>query len=221
MLMPVKYQLDYMFLRQVPLKRVHTFTVIQLACLACLRLIKSISSTSILFSLMLVVMIGIRKSLDLMFTQRELKILDDVMPKPSKKHADDLCKLENGEDPAEAKGYGPPENIQISLANGNIMKIPLASINISEEVNKTGIWQQVNEGNEKSKQSKSLINVEKQKKHLKKDNSLMADETTRLTTMTEEDEDDSEISIKVDLIQSKKSISPLKANGTTSAETSV
>lgn len=26
------------------------------------------------------------------------------------------------------------------------MKIPLASINISEEVNKTGIWKQVNEG---------------------------------------------------------------------------
>ena len=42
-------------------------------------------------------MIGIRKSLDLMFTQRELKILDDVMPEPSKKHADDLRKLENGE----------------------------------------------------------------------------------------------------------------------------
>ncbi|CAL1688449.1 unnamed protein product [Lasius platythorax] len=97
MLMPVKYQPDYMFLRQVPLKRVHMFTVIQLTCLACLWLIKSFSSTSILFPLMLVVMIGIRKSLDLMFTQRELKILDDVMPEPSKKHADDLRKLENGE----------------------------------------------------------------------------------------------------------------------------
>lgn len=54
-------------------------------------------------------------------------------------------------------GYGPPENIHISLANGNIMKIPLTRVNISEEVNKTGIWQQVNEGNEKSKQSKILI----------------------------------------------------------------
>ncbi|XP_011640838.1 sodium bicarbonate cotransporter 3 isoform X7 [Pogonomyrmex barbatus] len=224
MLMPVKYQPDYMFLRQVPLKRVHMFTVIQLACLACLWLIKSFSHTSILFPLMLVVMIGIRKALDLVFTQRELKILDDIMPEPSKKHADDLRKLENGEDQNETMGYGPPGNIQISLANGNIMKIPLASINISEEVNKTGIWQQVNEGNEKSKQSKSLINVGKQKKHPKKDNSLLADETTRLTTMTEEDEDDSGISIKVtnvDLIRSKESISPLKANGTTSAETSV
>ncbi|XP_043525360.1 electroneutral sodium bicarbonate exchanger 1 isoform X4 [Frieseomelitta varia] len=220
MLMPVKYQPDYMFLRQVPLKRVHLFTTIQLTCLACLWIIKSFSSTSILFPLMLVVMIGIRKSLDLMFTQRELKILDDVMPEPSKKHADDLRQLESGEEQNESMGYGPSGNIQISLANGNIMKIPMASINISEEVNKTGIWQQVNEGNDKMKQVK-LINAGKQKKHSKKENSLMADETTRLTTMTEEDEDDSGISIKVDLIRSKESISPLTINGTTSAETSV
>ncbi|XP_033356190.1 sodium bicarbonate cotransporter 3 isoform X12 [Bombus vosnesenskii] len=97
MLMPVKYQPDYMFLRQVPLKRVHLFTTIQLTCLACLWIIKSFSSTSILFPLMLVVMIGIRKSLDLLFTQRELKILDDVMPEPSRKHAEDLRQLESGE----------------------------------------------------------------------------------------------------------------------------
>ncbi|XP_071861341.1 na[+]-driven anion exchanger 1 isoform X13 [Bombus fervidus] len=220
MLMPVKYQPDYMFLRQVPLKRVHLFTTIQLTCLACLWIIKSFSSTSILFPLMLVVMIGIRKSLDLLFTQRELKILDDVMPEPSRKHAEDLRQLESGEEQNESMGYGPSGNIQISLANGNIMKIPMASINISEEVNKTGIWQQVNEGNEKTKQVK-LINAGKQKKHSKKENVLMADETTRLTTMTEEDEDDSGISIKVDLIRSKESISPLTINGTTSAETSV
>ncbi|XP_034173076.1 na[+]-driven anion exchanger 1 isoform X5 [Osmia lignaria lignaria] len=223
MLMPVKYQPDYMFLRQVPLKRVHVFTAIQLTCLAVLWIIKSFSSTSILFPLMLVVMIGIRKSLDLLFTQRELKILDDVMPEPSKKHADDLRQLESGEEQNESMGYGPAGNIQISLANGNIMKIPMTSINISEEVNKTGIWQQVNEGNEKPKQTK-LISTGKQKKHSKKENSLMADETTRLTTMTEEDEDDSGISIKVtnvDLIRSKESISPLTINGTTSAETSV
>lgn len=49
------------------------------------------------FFLQLVVMIGIRKSLDLLFTQRELKILDDVMPEPSKKHAEDLRQLEDGE----------------------------------------------------------------------------------------------------------------------------
>lgn len=44
----------------------------------------------------------------------------------------------------------------------------------------------------------------KQKKHSKKENSLMADETTRLTTMTEEDEDDSGISIKVTNVNDSK-----------------
>lgn len=46
---------------------------------------------------MLVIMIGIRKALDLVFTRRELKILDDIMPELSKRQADDLHRLENGE----------------------------------------------------------------------------------------------------------------------------
>ncbi|XP_066138406.1 electroneutral sodium bicarbonate exchanger 1 isoform X7 [Euwallacea fornicatus] len=86
MFIPNKYQPDYMFLRQVPIKRVHLFTLIQLTCLICLWLIKSFSSTSILFPIMLVVMIGIRKSLDLIFLKRELKILDDLMPEMTKRH---------------------------------------------------------------------------------------------------------------------------------------
>lgn len=39
---------------------------------------------------MLMVMIGIRKSLDCIFTKRELKILDDVMPEMIRKnHSED------------------------------------------------------------------------------------------------------------------------------------
>lgn len=46
--------------------------------------------------------------------------------------------------------------LEIPLANGNIMKIPLTSINITEEVNKTGIWKQVNaNGKEKKKSPKT------------------------------------------------------------------
>lgn len=46
---------------------------------------------------MLVVMIGIRKSLDCVFTRRELKILDDVMPEFHKKtNNDELEHLEDG-----------------------------------------------------------------------------------------------------------------------------
>ncbi|XP_032311775.1 anion exchange protein 4 [Drosophila ananassae] len=77
------------------LTRVHLFTVIQLACLIILWLIKSFSQSLILFPLMLVVMIGIRKALDLGFTRRELKILDDIMPEMTKRAAaDDLHKLD-------------------------------------------------------------------------------------------------------------------------------
>lgn len=47
---------------------------------------------------MLVVMIGIRKSLDCIFTHRELKILDDVMPEMSRRAAvEDLSQLEEKE----------------------------------------------------------------------------------------------------------------------------
>ncbi|KAL7044697.1 hypothetical protein ACKWTF_002028 [Chironomus riparius] len=96
-LMPQKYQPDYMFLRQVPISRVHLFTIIQLTCLVCLWVIKSFQATSILFPLMLVVMIGVRKSLDCIFTRRELKILDDIMPEMVRQSGDDdLHHLEDG-----------------------------------------------------------------------------------------------------------------------------
>lgn len=45
---------------------------------------------------MLVVMIGIRKSLDLLFTRRELKILDDIMPEMTKRNQHDMMDAEVG-----------------------------------------------------------------------------------------------------------------------------
>lgn len=43
-------------------------------------------------------MIGIRKSLDCLFTRRELKILDDIMPEISKRAAvEDMHNLGEGE----------------------------------------------------------------------------------------------------------------------------
>lgn len=47
---------------------------------------------------MLVVMIGIRKSLDYVFTRRELKILDDIMPEMTKRTVvEDMHTLEEGD----------------------------------------------------------------------------------------------------------------------------
>ncbi|KFB53734.1 anion exchanger 1 variant 2 [Anopheles sinensis] len=183
MLMPAKYQPDYMFLRQVPIRRVHLFTMIQLACFAVLWLIKSFSITSILFPLMLVVMIGVRKSLDYIFTKRELKILDDIMPEMTKRaRADDLHQLEDGED----SGQHSADNLQLQLENGTLNE--KTKINISEEVNRTTIWKQVNDCNvlftkkpttqsgDRQKSSQQLLKTSENEK--------------RLSTMREEDEVD-------------------------------
>jgi len=50
--MPAKYQPDYMFLRNVPMRRVHLFTVIQLVCLIVLCVIKELGIVSIMFPVM-------------------------------------------------------------------------------------------------------------------------------------------------------------------------
>ena len=78
--MPKKYQPDHPYLRQVPTHRVHLFTAIQVGCFIILWLIQSFKQTSILFPIMLVLLIGIRKLLDQVFTNFELKVLDDVLP---------------------------------------------------------------------------------------------------------------------------------------------
>uniref|UniRef100_A0AAG5DWZ0 Anion exchange protein n=1 Tax=Anopheles atroparvus TaxID=41427 RepID=A0AAG5DWZ0_ANOAO len=181
MLMPAKYQPDYMFLRQVPIRRVHLFTMIQLACFAVLWLIKSFSITSILFPLMLVVMIGVRKSLDYMFTKRELKILDDIMPEMTKRaRADDLHQLGDGEDP----GQHSADNLQLPLENGTLSD---TKINISEEVNRTTIWKQVNNCNVLfTKKQPAAGDRQKSSQQLLKP----SENEKRLSTMREEDEAD-------------------------------
>ena len=52
MFMPQKYQPDYMYLRHVPTKRVHIFTVIQIICMVGMWVIKSVKIISIAFPLM-------------------------------------------------------------------------------------------------------------------------------------------------------------------------
>ncbi|XP_057657143.1 sodium-driven chloride bicarbonate exchanger isoform X3 [Diorhabda carinulata] len=191
MLMPNKYQPDFMFLRQVPIKKVHLFTIIQLTCLICLWMVKSFSQTSILFPLMLVVMIGIRKSLDWIFTRRELRILDDVMPENNKIYQLDDEEERSGKNPIEIQKKSG--NLKIPLANGNVMNIPLSAINISEEVDKTGIWKHVNDCQSQEKVKKKSPRSKtkfKKKKPGRKEEKIIKDEKLekRLSTCQEEDE---------------------------------
>ena len=50
--MPMKYQPDYTYLRHVPTRRVHMFTVIQVFCLVLLWVVKAVKAISMMFPIM-------------------------------------------------------------------------------------------------------------------------------------------------------------------------
>ncbi|XP_043963828.1 electrogenic sodium bicarbonate cotransporter 4 [Gambusia affinis] len=87
-LMPSKHQPDFTFLRHVPLRRVHLFTLIQIICLAVLWVLKS-TFLAIIFPVMILGLMVIRKVLDMMFSQHDLAWLDDLLPEKEKKKKED------------------------------------------------------------------------------------------------------------------------------------
>uniref|UniRef100_A0A8C1FUV2 Anion exchange protein n=1 Tax=Cyprinus carpio carpio TaxID=630221 RepID=A0A8C1FUV2_CYPCA len=89
--MPAKHQPDFIYLRHVPLRKVHLFTLTQLTCLVLLWVIKT-SPAAIVFPMMVLALVFIRKLLDFCFSKRELSYLDDLMPENKKKKLDDDSK---------------------------------------------------------------------------------------------------------------------------------
>ncbi|XP_009974289.3 anion exchange protein 4 [Tyto alba] len=79
LLMPAKHQPDLAYLRHVPLRRVHLFTAIQLLCLALLWVLKS-TVAAIIFPVMLLALVGIRKGLEHVFSLHDLSWLDSLLP---------------------------------------------------------------------------------------------------------------------------------------------
>ncbi|VDP13811.1 unnamed protein product [Soboliphyme baturini] len=79
--MPTKYQPDEPWLRKVRIKRVHLFTLIQLAAFIGLTVVEEIKMISMAFPLMLMVMVCIRKFvMEKIFLEKELRALDDPLP---------------------------------------------------------------------------------------------------------------------------------------------
>uniref|UniRef100_A0A670Y7I9 Solute carrier family 4 member 9 n=1 Tax=Pseudonaja textilis TaxID=8673 RepID=A0A670Y7I9_PSETE len=88
LLMPAKHQPDFIYLRHVPLCQVHLYTFIQIFCLAVLWLIKS-TAAAIIFPLMLLALVGIRKAMEYIFSLQHLSWLDDIMPEKEKKEEEE------------------------------------------------------------------------------------------------------------------------------------
>ncbi|XP_074756667.1 sodium bicarbonate cotransporter 3 isoform X15 [Athene noctua] len=128
--MPAKHQPDLIYLRYVPLWKVHIFTVVQLTCLVLLWVIKA-SAAAVVFPMMVLALVFIRKLMDLCFTKRELSWLDDLMPESKKKKEDDKKKKEK----AEAERMlqtGDGESVHLAYGEANL-GFPVKTLKYSPE----------------------------------------------------------------------------------------
>ncbi|XP_056156381.1 LOW QUALITY PROTEIN: electroneutral sodium bicarbonate exchanger 1 [Lampris incognitus] len=147
--MPAKHQPDFIYLRHVPLRKVHLFTLTQLTCLVLLWVIKT-SPAAIVFPMMVLALVFIRKLLDLCFSKRELSYLDDLMPEWKKKNLDDASKKMDEESQvmlSSVKG-GEETTVHIQMESSRLTQAPKphdprcdpSDINISDEMSKTTVW---------------------------------------------------------------------------------
>ncbi|XP_030267632.1 sodium bicarbonate cotransporter 3-like isoform X9 [Sparus aurata] len=153
--MPAKHQPDLIYLRYVPLWKVHSFTLVQLTCLVLLWVIKA-SAAAVVFPMMVLALVFIRKLLDFFFTKRELSWLDDLMPESKKKKEDDKKKKAREKLEAESRLQQVEElGLKVSLESSNLLTIPVKTlsgssdsdplvVNISDEMAKTAAWKAVN-----------------------------------------------------------------------------
>uniref|UniRef100_A0A8C7IYS3 Anion exchange protein n=1 Tax=Oncorhynchus kisutch TaxID=8019 RepID=A0A8C7IYS3_ONCKI len=109
-LMPAKHQPDFSFLRHVPLRRVHLFTLVQIICLAVLWILKS-TVAAIIFPVMILGLMVVRKMMDLMFSQHDLAWLDDILPEKDKKKEKGGKKKKDNKKTKAATPLPPPVKI--------------------------------------------------------------------------------------------------------------
>ncbi|XP_054620790.1 sodium bicarbonate cotransporter 3-like isoform X4 [Dunckerocampus dactyliophorus] len=131
--MPAKHQPDLIYLRYVPLWKVHIFTLVQLTCLVLLWVIKA-SAAAVVFPMMVLALVFIRKLLDFFFTKRELSWLDDLMPESKKKKEDDKKKKARAKLEEESLLHQQEQlGLQVSYENSNRLNIPEKTLSGSRE----------------------------------------------------------------------------------------
>ncbi|KAM3596819.1 uncharacterized protein V6R79_021350 [Siganus canaliculatus] len=126
--MPAKHQPDLIYLRYVPLWKVHIFTLVQLTCLVLLWVIKA-SAAAVVFPMMVLALVFIRKLLDFFFTKRELSWLDDLMPESKKKKEDDKKKKAREELEAESRLQHEEQiDLKVNFEGSNLLNIPAKTL---------------------------------------------------------------------------------------------
>ncbi|XP_042091696.1 sodium bicarbonate cotransporter 3 isoform X11 [Ovis aries] len=165
--MPAKHQPGLIYLRHVPLWKVHAFTAVQLTCLVLLWAIKA-SAAAVVFPMMVLALVFVRKLMDLCFTKRELSWLDDLMPESKKKKEDDKKKKEKEE--AERMLQAGEDTVHLPFEGGSLLQIPVKAlkysvdpsvVNISDEMAKTAQWKALSMNTENAKVTRPNPSPEK------------------------------------------------------------
>ncbi|XP_051764074.1 electrogenic sodium bicarbonate cotransporter 4 isoform X2 [Ctenopharyngodon idella] len=133
-LMPAKHQPDFVFLRHVPLRRVHLFTLVQITCLAVLWILKS-TVAAIIFPVMILGLMVVRKMLDLVFSQHDLAWLDDILPEKDKKKKEDEKKKKEKKKVKADEHNNSDEESKCPKDSLPSVKIPLEPMNPSVRPN--------------------------------------------------------------------------------------
>ncbi|XP_034259825.1 sodium bicarbonate cotransporter 3 isoform X6 [Pantherophis guttatus] len=165
--MPAKHQPDLIYLRYVPLWKVHVFTVVQLTCLILLWAIKA-SAAAVVFPMMVLALVFVRKLMDLCFTKRELSWLDDLMPESKKKKEDD--KKKKAKEEAERMFQAvESETVHLPYERSEVLQIPVKAlkysidpsiVNISDEMAKTAQWKALSMNTENAKVTRPNLSPE-------------------------------------------------------------
>uniref|UniRef100_A0A8C6TAM6 Anion exchange protein n=1 Tax=Neogobius melanostomus TaxID=47308 RepID=A0A8C6TAM6_9GOBI len=117
-MMPSKHQPDFAYLRHVPLRRVHLFTLVQVTCLAVLWILKS-TFLAIIFPVMILGLMVIRKMLDMVFSQHDLAWVDDLLPEKEKKNKDDDKRKGKNKEKEKKKPKAEEEEEEVRWASAD------------------------------------------------------------------------------------------------------
>ncbi|GIY11252.1 sodium-driven chloride bicarbonate exchanger [Caerostris darwini] len=184
MFMPEKYQPDYSYLRHVPLKNVHLYTVLQLFLCALLFACKLFKPTAFAFPVLLLTVICIRKSLGRVFNKSHLKILDDIMPETIKEKDESAASEKLLPNNLSEVVSVPGDESQATMKSKQNSH---ANINISEVLMQSSIWKCIDQQSQKT--TKKILAVKSKKKKHRSRNSSKPEESRRLSVMEEDDEE--------------------------------
>ena len=168
--MPSKYQPDHLFLRHVPLRRVHLFTLIQTLCVVAMWGLKLIKPISFTFPLCVMAMCFVRKAMERFFSANELGWIDELIPEPAAIGAAPAAAAADGDrrscgtgsanaaDEENASGttsaaassrnsviggFGFGSAARFPPAAGAAEQDDIYSLNMGDVVAKTSIWKQL------------------------------------------------------------------------------